>query len=48
MVIVCDFPSRHMDDSQTDPFHFTRRIAYDEGLRLNGISIVGVIPVRRG
>lgn len=28
MVIVCDFPGRHMKDSPTDPYHFASGIAY--------------------
>ena len=44
MVIAGHFPGRHMDDSPTDPFHFMRRIPYDEGIRLNGVSIGGRHP----
>lgn len=28
MVIVCDFPGRHMKDSPTDPYHLASGIAY--------------------
>ena len=48
MVIVLCCPSRRMADGPTSPFHFTRRIAYDDGIRFNGVSIVDAIPVRRG
>lgn len=47
MVIAGHFSSRHVDDSPTDPFHFMRRIPYDD-MWFNGVSIGGVISVRRG
>lgn len=35
-----------MPDSPTGPFHFMRRIAYDERIRLNGVSIVGSVSIK--